>query len=588
VVIWTAVIAGVVGRAFPAAPIAGTAVGAGICLAATAALATASLAWASDQGRAFDEAIRVSFYLGLFCLAVCTASRAGRGQWRAGLTLGLGIVSVLGLIGYLQPALLLGGGNEVQNAAGRLSEPLGYWNGMAALMAVCTVLLVDGSVAAPGRTLRAAATAALPLALLGIWLTSSRGGAAAAIVGVTVLVAGSPDRLRRLLFVAIGAIGAAVLILASEQMDALTSGMVDAASRSDGNRLSVLALIVCLLTGGVAWLLDGSRPGLRIPRSARVALVALAVVGITSAIAAADPAERFREFKEPPPPTGGLISEGAVGGFSSSGRWQYWSEAVDAFESSPITGIGAGGYEDWWARNAPVAVFVRNPHSLPLQQAAELGAPGLVLFLGFVGLVGVAALRSLAERFEGDAGALVAVFIAGGLSATIDWTWEIPAAFAAVVIAAALLTSSAPVRKPARNPYWRGVATVIVAWIAMVGGSLIVLAELELRRSRAAAADNRVERGIDAALAARTVEPWSAEPYTQLALLEEVRGNYEQALVRLRQAENRDSEDWRLPLIEARLQRKRGDELASRMALERARSLGPRIPVFREPRSDQG
>jgi hypothetical protein len=60
VVVWAAVIAGLVSRALPLARIGAPAVAAGLCLAGTAALAMASLAWAGDQGRAFEEAVRDS------------------------------------------------------------------------------------------------------------------------------------------------------------------------------------------------------------------------------------------------------------------------------------------------------------------------------------------------------------------------------------------------------------------------------------------------------------------------------------------------------------------------------------------------
>ena len=43
IVIWAAVIAGLVGRGLPAGPVSRTAAAAGICLAATAVLATASV-----------------------------------------------------------------------------------------------------------------------------------------------------------------------------------------------------------------------------------------------------------------------------------------------------------------------------------------------------------------------------------------------------------------------------------------------------------------------------------------------------------------------------------------------------------------
>ncbi len=146
IVIWAAVVAGLVGRALPSAPVGWLAAAAGLCLAATAVLATASVAWASDQGRAFDEAVRVSFYLGLFVIAVCTATRAGRAQWLGGLAGGLGVVAVIALFSYLQPGILDSGASDVPNAAGRLSYPIGYWNGTAALLAAAATLLAYGGV----------------------------------------------------------------------------------------------------------------------------------------------------------------------------------------------------------------------------------------------------------------------------------------------------------------------------------------------------------------------------------------------------------------------------------------------------------
>ncbi len=243
-----------------------------------------------------------------------------------------------------------------------------------------------------------------------------------------------------------------------------------------------------------------------------------------------------------------------------------------------MAGIGAGGYEDWWARNATLPVFVRNPHSLPLQQGAELGAVGVALLLAFCGAVGLAAFRRLAAGVGGDGGLLLAVLVAAGFSAAIDWTWEIPAVFAPAVASAGLLTASAPGPRLGRHAYWLGQGTLAIAWVATIAAALVVLTELKLDQSREAAAHDRIDQGIERALEARTVQPWSAEPYTQLALLEESRGNFDAALARLRQAEARDSEDWRLPLIEARVQRERGDPLARREAIERARALNRLSP----------
>jgi hypothetical protein len=573
IVIWAAVVAGLVSRALPATPIRGLAAIAGLCLAATAVLATASVAWASDQGRAFEEAVRVSFYLGLFVLAACTATRAGRAQWIGGLAGGLAGVSVIALFAYLQPGILDSGTSDIPNAAGRLSYPIGYWNGTAALLAVGATLLAYGGVRGPTRPVRAIATAVLPAAALGIWLTSSRGGAAAVVVALIVLVAASPQRSRQLVTIGIAAVGSAILIVASEQMHALTNGLADSAQRADGDWMSALCVAVSVIAGAIAWWADGRGQAIRIPRRASLALGAIATVALVAGLIAANPAERFSEFEKAPPTRGG-IPVGAVD-LSSNGRWQFWGEALDAVESHPVRGVGAGGYEDWWAQHATVALFVRNAHSLPLQQAAELGIPGVLLFLGFVGALTIAGRRRLGQGREGDAGVLVAVVVAGAVGAAVDWTWEIPVVFGPVVACAALLLASARSRPLARDGYWLGLGTVAAAWVAMVAAGLVVLTDLELQQSRDAAGRNQVAEGIDRALAAKTVQPWASEPYTQLAQLEGQRGDIERALVYLRQAEDRDSEDWRLPLIEANLQQKNGDEAAAEAAFQRAEGLSP-------------
>jgi hypothetical protein len=572
IVVWAAVLAGIVARRFPVSPVTGPAVAAGICLAAIAVLATASTAWANDQGRAFEEAVRVSFYLGLFTLAACTASRAGRSQWLAGLCLGLGVVTVLALLAYLQPGLLGSEPNDVPNAAGRLSYPIGYWNGAGALLAATAVLLAYGAGRAPTRLLRSASTAAIPLALLGIWLANSRGAGLALLLGWGILVAASADRVRPLRPIAWGLAGALALVLVTRGMGALTSGTIDASSRADGDRLSAVCIGVVGIVFAVAWLADEWSPKLRVSRSAGIAIGAIALAGVIVGLIAADPVKRINEFTKPPAANTGVVV--GAGDLSSNGRWQFWVAAVDALGSDPAGGVGAGGFEHWWALHPRAELFVRNAHSLPLQEGADLGVPGLALFLGFVAAVAIAARRRLREGLEGDAGILTAVVAAGALGAAVDWTWQIPAVFGPAVICAVLLASSAPSR-PVRNGLWLGFGTVVAAWIAMIGGALVVLTHIELDRSRDAAGAGNIEQAVDSARSARTIQPWSAEPYTQLALLAEQQRDFPAALSYLRQAQERDSEDWRLYVIEARLQRESGHPAAGLAATARAELLSP-------------
>ena len=124
-------------------------------------------------------------------LVVIASPRASARTWLGGLALGLVIVAGLALLSRFEPSF--GGDKELGTflpaAAGRLSYPIGYWNGLAAAMAIAVVLLVWLGGHARAAAVRAAAVAAIPLPILVIYLASSRGGVAAGVVGLAVLLA---------------------------------------------------------------------------------------------------------------------------------------------------------------------------------------------------------------------------------------------------------------------------------------------------------------------------------------------------------------------------------------------------------------
>ena len=574
ILVWATVIAGFAGKAMPQRPVGMPAVAAGLCLAAITVLGFLSVNWASDQGRAFEEAVRVSFYAGLFVLAACTAGVRGRDEWLAGLTMGLAVVSVIALFAYLQPGSL-GSRSDIPGSAGRLSYPVGYWNGAASVLATTTVLLAYAGAWASARRLRIAATALIPVAVLAMWLTGSRGGAAAAIVALIVLVAASPDRGRQLVAVAIGLVGALVLVAASEAMPSLTRDIPNAASRNEGDLMTVLSILAVGVTAAVSSRLDGARPAFRLSRRVAVVAGVIVALAVVLGVFAAHPFESFDEFKAAPPTQHGV----AIGGpdLSSNGRWQFWGSAIDAFASEPLRGVGAGGFESWWGVHGDVPLFVRNPHSLPLQSAVDYGILGIVLFAGFCVALVIGCRRRLSARHVGDADVLVAVIVCGALGAVFDWTWEIPAVFGPTVVCASLMLSSALSRRRPRGRVLGGLVTA-AAVAAMLAAGVVVLSQQDLRLSRDAAADGRIDEAIDHANAANDVEPWSAEPYIELALLARDRGDVSAGLAYVKKAEARDSEDWRLPVIEATLLRTRGDFAAARKAYLRAGRLSS-LPV---------
>ncbi len=71
-------------RLLPRASLPRESVVAGVLLAAFAGLTVLSIAWASDNGGAFDEGVRAMGYVGVFALVVL-ASPAGSGRaWLTG------------------------------------------------------------------------------------------------------------------------------------------------------------------------------------------------------------------------------------------------------------------------------------------------------------------------------------------------------------------------------------------------------------------------------------------------------------------------------------------------------------------------
>ncbi len=200
VAVWWAVVIALALGGWPRSRVPTAVIGAGACLAALAIWTAISLGWASDDGGAFVEVVRVLGYLGLFVLVAIASPRASARSWLEGIALGLVIVAALALLSRFEPSF--GGDRELgaflPAAANRLSYPIGYWNGLAAAMAIAVVLLVW--LGAQGRTagLRAAAVGAIPLPILVIYLASSRGGVAAGVVGLAVLLGVGPARARML------------------------------------------------------------------------------------------------------------------------------------------------------------------------------------------------------------------------------------------------------------------------------------------------------------------------------------------------------------------------------------------------------
>jgi tetratricopeptide (TPR) repeat protein len=598
--IWWAVIVGLAVGAWPRAGIPRPAIAAGLCIVGLGLLTGLSLGWSNDDGRTFIEVVRVAGYAGLFVLVILTSSTGSARTWLIGLAIGLTAVAVLALGSRLEPAFPCCDehlARFIPGAEGRLSYPIGYWNGLGACVALGGVLLVWLGARADTRLGRALAIGALPALLLTLYPTSSRGGVIALAIGLLVLLGRGPARLRLAGGAALAIAGGAALIALADMRSALVDHPNTAVAQNAGDEILLATLLVCGAVGVARHLVDVPLarppvPRLAVPRLAiRIAVVALAFLALAG-VAVADPAGRFDDFKQPPDDTDVSTHLSSASG---SGRYQFWSAAFDAFEHEPITGIGAGGYEEWWNQHGSIPRILRDAHSLFFETLAELGIGGLLLLLSFLALGAVHGWRRRAGGSPGGATEVALALLAVGVfSAAGDWTWELSAAFAPVVVVVALLTGPATLGRgraaaagdgagaPAQGgrSFGWGVATLLTGWVALWIAGLLLLTEVKLDDSRAA-----VDRGDLAAAAqdasdASTLQPWAAEPRLQRALVEERAGNLPAARVQIGEAIDRAPEDWSLWYAASRIEFKAGDRAAYGAAYERARELNPRAPLF--------
>jgi putative inorganic carbon (HCO3(-)) transporter len=151
----------------------------------------------------------------------------------------------------------------------------------------------------------------------------------------------------------------------------------------------------------------------------------------------------------------------AVEAANSASRLHYWHIAVAEFRYAPILGVGPGNYEAYFPAFGPPYDFLRGvqtTHSTFLNILAELGLPGIALFVGFLSLIwrelrGRHPIRGRARGLQSAIGAgLVAVIVASGVLTEQFYPpiWFLAALAAALplVVARRALVTATPETRP--------------------------------------------------------------------------------------------------------------------------------------------
>jgi hypothetical protein len=562
-------------------------------LLAFAAWTALGITWSGSSERSVDEVSRVLVLLGALTLTLSVQDRGALPGTVRAIASAIGLVGALALLSRLEPSWF----PTVESLPGveaRLAYPVNYWNALAALMAIGFPLVL--AIAADSRRAltQAVATASLPIMGLTAYYTLSRGGVIEIAIALIVLLALYPRRLELLPSVGLGLAGTGLAVAAASQRRDLADNLKNATAASQGHEMIVVVLVVC---AGVALLRyavelarrEGLWPDLRLPRRPSLTVIAgLAAVAVVLALVAGAPGLVSREWSNFKSPVG-PASNGSTQRFTSAsgnGRYQYWSSALDAFESRPLTGIGPGTWEFWWAQHGSIPGFVRNAHSLYLETLAELGVPGLALVLVLLGAVFVTGGRQM-RRSDASERAMLAAALAAAAgfvtAAASDWVWQmtvVPVAF--LLLAAAVLRGS----EGRGFTGWLGrlrnqrAALAAVSVCALVAIGIPMLAINDVRKSQEDVRSGHLDSAISDADSAASLMSFAATPNLQRALVFEAQGNLGAAAQSATEAAQQESTNWRTWLTLSRIDWEDGRAKPAVAAYRRARTLNPHSPLF--------
>lgn len=583
----------------PPRPLPRAVAGALALLAGFTAWSYASIAWAEQQGVAWDGANRTALYLLVFALFALWPITAQAGRFLIG-ALGLGIAG-LGLVELLkadaspEPLLYFIGV--------RFAEPAGYINANVALWTLglwpCLYLASSREVNPVLRGLALGSAGLLGcLALLG----QSRGWVFAAPLAALLFVALMPGRARAL--AAVGAVAGGIFLAKGPLLavhDAFTvegfDGLLAEATQT------ILLLAGTLAVVGLLAALGDRRlrlTGIQARTANRAAVAALAIVllagGGAAVAAVGNPAAKLSDsweaFKD-----GGEAERAGNSRFSSvdTNRYDFWVVAWDLFREHPVTGIGSENFQQDYLVRGESSEQPRYPHSLQLGVLSQTGLVGAILLGGAflaAGWAGLTVRRKAGREAAAAAGAGGAVFAYWFLHASLDWFWEFPAltasAFAALGLAGAVgrreVTREKADTEPRRLPGvgripalprlgGLGLAAVAAVLLAV---SLIApwLAEREVERAISSwtgspsVAYDRLER-------AQSLNPLSPKPHlaaAAIAVMVEDQGRAASELEEVLRLEPRTS----FALAElAALASERGERTESERLLRRASTFAP-------------
>ncbi|MBN1461766.1 MAG: O-antigen ligase family protein [Armatimonadetes bacterium] len=515
--------------------------------AAQALWTAASLLWASSRANAWEETNRTLLYAVGVVVVVAAVRWSGPRGLKVLAALLTAVVGIMALI----VAVRLGTSDDPAGffSGGRLTYPVTYYNGQACLLMLGFWLALGSANGfggarsphdAPERAEARGGLARIVQPLLLIFavlflelalLPQSRGALWTTFLVAPFFVIFSSNRFRALVDLVIVAVP---VVLFWSRMNAVYAAVRDGtsvdAAVSSMLRAVGLSVLIVIAAWLVTWVVERMLAPLsrRVIRWVAVVLVVLALAGLAAGLVYTDHrtgglgdhlSDRWKAFTSDQ--NTGSVSESRFTSLGLSGRPTHWKVAAKAFEEHPLLGVGAQNFEVYWCRHRSVPVDVRQPHSLSMRLLAELGLPGLILWVTFVllALVRAAVLR-FRTRARADQ-AVLAAMITAALSwfihSSADWLWQLAAvSLPAMMLFGGLVAAggSAAPQPAASRPAWRRWTTrPILAVLALAVLVSAALPYLSLRYCDTAAGARDVETMLARTNTAASLDPTSVQPF---------------------------------------------------------------------------
>lgn len=403
-----------------------------------------ALLWSPDPTVAFADSFKAFLYAAMFGIGILTCILLGkRVEWA------LAPVAAAGILVGAGTLITIATGNHPSaylHPDATLRFPIGYRNAEAAFFMICTWALMSLAVGTRARwPLRAAMLAAATMMLELVVLAQSRGSLPAAAVALILYLILTPNRLRQVAYLVLALIPVLIALptlLAVFQNEGLAGVLPLLHSAAEAVALTTLLSLV-LAAFALALVEPRMRLGptwtKRISRTlAGLAIVAVAVGVVAFISAQGGPArfldQRIAEFNRAQSPSF-TRAETRFGVNVSSEREDLWRVAGEEFLDHPLLGGGPGSFQFAYLRHRRTEITPKDPHSVELLFLSELGLPGFILFVVFIGAATVAAIRS--RRVDRSAAILSAGVIVSGaywlVHSSYDWFWHYPAVTAPVI-----------------------------------------------------------------------------------------------------------------------------------------------------------